>query len=251
MVTDYITYPNFVNMSQTARKNLRMALTKVNQEAQSDPMGRSPADFPVVVDLQAPSLSMGWDVSPCLTKARGGSQAFFSLQHARRLSVNEMCRLQGLDSREMTINLSPVQMGHLLGNGFTCTVLARVLVSAIQAEERSRADTGAPAATGAANPKYAYDTPLHNVSAIGNIMARPAIRRSKARLCGGLRTAPVHQKPPYLKRSAIGCIKALPAPGRIKANLVGQLRTAPVRQNPPDDARHRRPIGSQAAIIFD
>ena len=221
-----------------------MALTRVIQVARRD--HRSPADFPVVVDLQAPSLSMGWDVSPCLTKARGGSQAFFSLQHARRLSVNEMCRLQGLDSREMTINLSPVQMGHLLGNGFTCTVLARVLVSAIQAEERSRADTGAPAATGAANPKYAYDTPLHNVSAIGQLrtpqlrqtppLKRPAaghqeplLRRQKPPLKRPAaahqepllrRRPPAHQKPP-LARPAAARQEPLLRRRRLMAPIVG------------------------------
>ena len=65
--------------------------------------------------------------------------------------------------------------------------MARVLVSAIQAEERSRADTGSPAATGAlaatnaANRKYAYDTPAHQ---------EPR-----------LRTAPVRQEPPSKRRS--------------------------------------------------
>ena len=129
-----------------------MALIRVNQVARRDP--RSPADIPVVVDLQSGALNIGFDVSPCLTRARGQSRAFFSLQHARPLSMNELCRLQGLDSREMTINLSRAQIGSLLGNGFTCTVLARVLVSAIEAEDESRAATGAPAATGAANRKY-------------------------------------------------------------------------------------------------
>ena len=110
MVTDYATYPSFVNMCRTARTNLQKGLTKVNQVAQRDPMGRSPADFPVVVDLQGASLNMGCDVSPCLTTGRGKAMAFFSLQHARRLSVNEMCRLQGLDSREMTITLTRPQI---------------------------------------------------------------------------------------------------------------------------------------------
>ena len=88
-------------------------------------------------------------------------------------------------------------MGHLLGNGFTCTVMARVLVSAIEAEDESRAATGAPAATGASNRKYAYDTPLPNLKrpANGYIKSRPAC------LYGQLGTAPAHQKPP-LKRPA-------------------------------------------------
>ena len=196
-----------------------MALIRVNQVARRDP--RSPADIPVVVDLQSGALNIGFDVSPCLTRARGQSRAFFSLQHARRLSMNELCRLQGLDSREMRISLTNAQMGSLLGNAFTCTVLARVLASAIQAEEGPRAATGAhppeegpwavPAASGpqaatgappseegpwastgalpaasrlqnSLNPLYAYDTPLHNVSAIGRVRQCPAAAPQKPTL---------------------------------------------------------------------
>ena len=160
--------------------------------AQSESFGRrrSMANFPAVVDLHGASLNMGLDVSRCLTKARGGSQAFYSLQHARRLSVNEMCRLQGLDSRDMNINLTRRQMGHLLGNGFTCTVLARVLVSAIQAEEGPRAATGAPPPAASWHCPYAYDTPLHDVSAIGRIRKRGQFKQCLA----------AHPEPPLRRR---------------------------------------------------
>ena len=186
-----------------------MALTRVNQVARRDP--RSPADIPVVVDLQSGALNIGFDVSPCLTRKRGQSRAFFSLQHARPLSMNELCRLQGLDIREMRITLTKSQMGSLLGNAFTCTVLARVLASAIQAAEGPRAATGAPpseegpgAATGALpaasrlqNPLYAYDTPLHNVSAIGRVRRCPAAAPQKPTL---KRPAAAHQEPMLRRR---------------------------------------------------
>ena len=215
-MTDYDRHPGLEAMNNTEKRNIILALERVLRAAQSESIGRrrSMANFPAVVDLHShsESLNMGMGVSPCLTKGKSGRQAFYSLHHARRLSVEEMCRLQGLDSSMMTINVTDRQIGSLLGSGSTCTVMARVLVSAIQAEERSRADTGAPAATGAlaatnaANRKYAYDTPAH-------------------------------QEPPYLKRPAIVCIKTRPARGPIKLGPCGQPRTAPVRQEPPSKRR--------------
>ena len=58
--------------------------------------------------------------------------------HGRPLSIHELCRLQGLNSNEMKITVTKPQMGALLGNGFTCTVVARVMAAAIQAAENSR-----------------------------------------------------------------------------------------------------------------
>ena len=78
---------------------------------------------------------VGWNFTPCLTKTRGQQFAFFSIQHNRCLSIPEMCRLQGLNSDSMKIDIALPQMGSMLGNGFTCTVLARVMAAAIQAAE--------------------------------------------------------------------------------------------------------------------
>ena len=89
---------------------------------------------------------MSWGLAPCLTKTRGQSHAFWSMQHGRPLTVREMCRLQGLNPDWLNVNVSSKQMGGLLGNGFACTVLARIIAAAIEAVEGNSEDSGQPQA---------------------------------------------------------------------------------------------------------
>ena len=142
-VTDYNNYP-FPRLCKTLSQNLRASVAKVMLKAKHQ--GRDPADISVVADLGGTKVSSIQDIAPCLTKSRGSALAFWSIQHARALTVREMCKLQGLDSDTMNINVTPHQMGALLGNGFACTVMARVIAAAIQAAEREA--TGSPSATG-------------------------------------------------------------------------------------------------------
>ena len=87
------------------------------------------------VDIQGSNSNVGIEYAPCLTRARGSALAFWSLQHARALTVSELMRLQGFDPGQLWLNVTPNQMGALLGNAFTGTVCAAVMDAALKAAE--------------------------------------------------------------------------------------------------------------------
>ena len=63
---------------------------------------------------------------------------FWSLQHGRTLNLRELCNMQGLDVNEMNLEgTSCSALGAMLGNGFTCTMIARVLASGLQSLGRA------------------------------------------------------------------------------------------------------------------
>ena len=130
-LTSYDEYP--MPDKRLAQKNLEKAIEKVKAVAARD--GQDATSYPIIVDTQSTDLNMGWGVCPCLTKARGGALAFWSLQHARPLSARELCRLQGLKPSSLVISITPNQLGALLGNGFTCTLMSRLIQAAINASE--------------------------------------------------------------------------------------------------------------------
>ena len=134
-LTDYDNYPFSQISSKTKRENLVEAVRRVKVLARKE--SREPTERCVVADLGGSKVMMGWHHAPCLTKARGQALAFWSIQHNRPLSLRELARLQGLNIDTMKITVSCNQMGGLLGNGFTCTVMARVCAAAIQAFEGS------------------------------------------------------------------------------------------------------------------
>ena len=113
------------------RKNLTAAIKRVTELAEAD--GKNPVGIPAIVDTQATSLALGLNATTTLTNSRGKALAFWSLQHGRPLSVSELMRLQGFDPDELVVNVSPNQMGGLLGNAYTKTVYGRVLGAAVEA----------------------------------------------------------------------------------------------------------------------
>ena len=98
--------------------------------------GVDPASYSVVADLGGTKVQVGHNICHCLTSHRARQNAFFSLQHRRYLTIRELGRLQGMNVDRMKINVSRTQIGAMLGNGFTSTVVARVIAAAIQATER-------------------------------------------------------------------------------------------------------------------
>ena len=117
----------------TKRRNLTKALAKVANYART--RGLDPTKVPVVADLGSSKVQVSFGQAPCLTRCRGQSFRLWSLQHARPLSLRELCRLQGLNLDEMVVTVGAKSMAGMLGNGFTCTVLARIVGGAIQAAE--------------------------------------------------------------------------------------------------------------------
>ena len=76
-------------------RNLKTAVAKVIDEGARN--GQEPTEYCVVADLGGSKVNLGWGVSPCLTKSREASLAFWSMQHGRHLTVRELCRLQGIE----------------------------------------------------------------------------------------------------------------------------------------------------------
>ena len=144
---DYSNYPlDCVN--GVGLRNLVAAAERVT--ALGRRCSRDPTDFSVVADLGGSAVQVGVRIAPCLTKSRGATRSFWSIQHGRRLTVREMCRLQGLDPDWLNMSATPSQMGALLGNGYACTVIARVVAAAIQAVEGEASNSGP--ATGGPQP---------------------------------------------------------------------------------------------------
>ena len=107
------------------------ALHKAKQQASR--RGVQPESIPAVVDIGGTRGNVGFNHAPCLTKARAGGRAFWSLQHGSKITMSEMCRIQGINPKSIKISLTPAQMGERLGNAFTLPVFAAVLSQALRA----------------------------------------------------------------------------------------------------------------------
>jgi hypothetical protein len=92
------------------------------------------------VDAQSSQVNYQYNGIPCLTQARGKTLSHWKLQSGTFFSLTELCRLQGLSDQEIgQINLSAVtqtQLGGLLGNSFSKSVVQRILVRALRAAEQ-------------------------------------------------------------------------------------------------------------------
>ena len=132
-VFDYKNY-QYRGICGKEKSNLRLAVRRVKEKAAKEKT--DPASYTVVAVLGSGRLQVGWDVCHCLMSHHVAAQdTFFSLQHRRFLSLREVGRLQGVNVDRMTINMTHSQVGRMLGNGFTSTVVARVVAAAIQAAE--------------------------------------------------------------------------------------------------------------------
>ena len=117
-------------------RNVQLALEAIQREADSRQV--PPESIPVIVDTGSGKLNMALDRAPCLTKQRGKSLSFFKLQTGEFMSVFELMRLQGFTDDEMArmnFVVSPSQVGKMVGNSFTKTVMQRLIRNAIVAAE--------------------------------------------------------------------------------------------------------------------
>ena len=130
-MSSYEDYP--LPETKVAKRNLLTTLLKVHKLAGIE--NREPESYPVIYDADSTECGFKVDLAPCLTKARGESRSFRSLQHDKRLSASECLRLQGHDPDRYLINISPNQLCGLVGNGFTLTVCHAVTKAALAAAE--------------------------------------------------------------------------------------------------------------------
>ena len=104
-LSTYDRYP--MPASKTARANIADAIKRVKDRAARE--GKDPVSYNIIVDMCASKGHMMEDACPCITKARGGSLAFWSLPHGRALSASELVRLQGVDPSRTIGVLSGVE----------------------------------------------------------------------------------------------------------------------------------------------
>ena len=68
--------------------------------------------------------------SPCLTATRC-KVGFWIPAQGRRMRINEIARLQGID-RPLQVNVARTTLGHMYGNAFTLPVVREVLRGALE-----------------------------------------------------------------------------------------------------------------------
>jgi len=110
--------------NNTAKKNLRNAMSQIRAAK----LDLSSSD--IVVDL-ANGFSrthLMYNMCPTITRTRGAREDFYLMSTARRLSVLDYMRLQGLDPDQTNLeNLLYSEIGQLAGNAMTIPLLASIL----------------------------------------------------------------------------------------------------------------------------
>eukprot|EP00959_Pyramimonas_sp_CCMP1952_P080704 1686218-Pyramimonas_sp.AAC.1 len=136
-VVDYNAYPMEM-FSPMVQRHISQALERI--KAKADDENKSATDYGVIVDMGSTKLNMAIGYSPCLTATRCKGRSYMDLQTAKRLTCKEMMRLQGFTNDEIAgMDLSSHSdwaLGSMIGNGFTKTVIQRIMKAAITAAER-------------------------------------------------------------------------------------------------------------------
>ena len=98
--------------------------------------GYDPANDYIFVDCDASSSFKQWQVgsAPTLTRTRGYSGGPYLTNRCRRLSLQELMKLQGFPPRVMKRGkLTAKKMQAALGNAMTCSILERLIPRALWA----------------------------------------------------------------------------------------------------------------------
>ena len=112
--------------NNTAKKNLRNAMSKIRSSAA--PLDLSCSDFVVDLANGFSRTHLMYNMCPTITRTRGAREDFYLMSTARRLSVLDYMRLQGLDPDQTNLeNLLYSEIGQLAGNAMTIPLLASIL----------------------------------------------------------------------------------------------------------------------------
>jgi len=116
----------------TAKGNVRRALSTLKHK------GSDPVKNAWIVDCDSsPARSKSVDgVSPCITVSRGAGH--WVTNRGRRMSKEEMMRLQGMNPKNFKVAVSECQLGKQLGNTMSVNVLERLLVRVLPAAKLCR-----------------------------------------------------------------------------------------------------------------
>ena len=115
----------------TARRNAKLALRRIRNE------GNNPFAAPYICDIDSTTpRSKHWlGRSPCITCNRAGGRAFWVTDRARRLTMVETMKLQGITPPKNGFKVAvPVgQLARQIGNAMSVNVLERLLVRILPA----------------------------------------------------------------------------------------------------------------------
>mmetsp|Transcript_56207 Transcript_56207/g.174313 ORF Transcript_56207/g.174313 Transcript_56207/m.174313 type:complete len:372 (-) Transcript_56207:526-1641(-) len=111
----------------TARRNVIKALKDISLK------GYDPLKVPFLADIDSSTYRFGYskDVSPCMTCSRG--MGHWVTNRGRRVTKDEMMRLQGIDPASFKTVVSETQLGRQIGNAMSVNVLERIFVKALPA----------------------------------------------------------------------------------------------------------------------
>jgi site-specific DNA-cytosine methylase len=118
--------------SSTAHRNVKIALRTLKRE------GSDPTKEPFVVDCDSSTYRFKWmeDLTPCITCSRG--KGHWVTNRGRRLTKEEMFRLQGMDSTQFKVVVSDTQLGKQLGNTMSVNVFERLLTKVLPAAKLAK-----------------------------------------------------------------------------------------------------------------
>ena len=113
------------HITETTKGNIMKAIDKIRL------MGSSPSKKHFIIDVGSgrETSSVMLDCVPCITKNRGGSLDFWDTKLERRLSLSELMRCQGANTNQLNYAsdvISQRQMGMIVGNAISITVLAEI-----------------------------------------------------------------------------------------------------------------------------
>jgi DNA (cytosine-5)-methyltransferase 1 len=134
----------------TAVRNVKTALRTLKRE------GSDPLKDPFIVDCDSSSYRFGWieGVTPCMTVGRAAGH--WITNRGRRLTKEEMMRLQGMNPTTFKVAVSDCQLGQQLGNTMSVNVLERLLVRLLPAAKLVR--------KGAVNDRWANGRAVRELS---------------------------------------------------------------------------------------
>lgn len=120
-------YKTSEEVGNTARQNIQSAETKIRD------LGYDPKVETFIVDCDAakPKSRHTWDSSPCLTRSR--YQGHWITNQNRRMTKEEMLRLQGMDPTKIKVAVPENELGQQIGNAMSINVIERILVQVLKA----------------------------------------------------------------------------------------------------------------------
>lgn len=111
-------------MSKTAKRNVDWAKDYANK------LGYNVKKDIIFVDIDASQAyrHLTRDLCPCLTKSRGRCGGYYLMHAQRRMSLDDIMRLQGFNPKDLAASsLQKTALGAALGNAMSVNILERLL----------------------------------------------------------------------------------------------------------------------------